>query len=60
MRRGEGPEGMDMRKLSFDGGGGLMEEWRGRYCWSFNDFLKKLLLGGKPKCGEQQRNSRAI
>ena len=26
MRHGEGPEGMDMRKLCFDGGGGLMEE----------------------------------
>ena len=60
VRHGEGPEGMDMRKLCFDGGGGLMEERRGRHCWSFSYFLKKSPLGGETKCGEQWRNRRAI
>ena len=29
-------------------------------CWSFSYFLKKSLLGGEPKCGEQWRSRRAI
>lgn len=60
MRHGKGPEGMDLGKLCFDGGGGLMEEGRGRQCWSSSYFLKKLLLGGEPNRGEPLRNRRAI